>query len=394
MTSTDGRKKRLVLISSIQPAKTRGGSLVLYRHLMERSDFEILTIGPEEVQRAQDELLDRIFKRLHTTRLHKLSFEYETLYKYRSLDSNIKMEVDRFSPDAVLTVAQGPLCLLAKRVADSLHVPLISIFHDWWPSLAKEQYGVSARTVRGISKSFRKLYRSSQCVLPVCDEMASALGPHSNSTTVFPVGSFDQHLASETESYTPKSLVYLGNMSVGYGAMIRALLDISVDSSFSVFFAGDTTDWCPDYKAFFQQKCMLSAGHILDAEMLPYLSNALALLVTLPFTDIDPIISQTSFPSKLVSYMNYGRPIIFWAPPDSSLVKWARKHGASAVFDKQDPTELCEFVSRLNANVEQQKILIEESKKLASLFQPVEIHKTFCNAIEATINRHRLSNQK
>ena len=125
---------RILLLSSIQHANTFGGPVLLYRHLVERKDFKVLCIGPKEaIAIREPRFLRSVIERVARTRFNQYIKNYEQLYRFRNLNRKLKAQVDSFSPQAVLTVAHGPLFLLAQKTAKAREIPLISIFHDWWP---------------------------------------------------------------------------------------------------------------------------------------------------------------------------------------------------------------------------------------------------------------------
>ncbi|HET6370269.1 MAG TPA: methyltransferase domain-containing protein, partial [Nitrospiria bacterium] len=64
---------------------------------------------------------------------------------------------------------------------------------------------------------------------------------------------------------------------------------------------------------------------------------------------------KLSFPSKLADYTATGLPILIWAPPYSSAVRWARENeGAAEVVDNQNPAALEKAVKRLTGNGDHQ----------------------------------------
>lgn len=377
------KRPRILLLSSILPAETFGGPVLLHRHLVDRDDFELLEIGTAEIQAVKEwRPVETIANRLSKTRFSHHVRHYEQIFKYRRLNHELKRRIETFQPQVVLTVAHGSLFWLAKKVAKQLELPLVSIFHDWWPYLVTRHAGVSEKTAKVVEERFRELYRQSDCVMPVCNGMQKELGAHLNSVTILPI----------PPRYTPAvnpnqgresvgKIVYLGNMSSGYGRMIRDFIDNSNETYDDIRCFGNSSDWPNDYREKCIEAGLLSDGFVPEAELSPCLSSALALLVTLPMNQDPPIARRTSFPSKLSSYLKYERPIVFWGSPDSSLISWARDNHASAVFVEEDPKNLVAFLQELKGDMGLQEQLCEEARNFKSVLDPDKIHKQFRDAI-------------
>src|SRR5262249_10313186 len=112
-----------------------------------------------------------------------------------------------------------------------------------------------------------------------------------------------------------------------------------------------------------------------------------ALLVTLPFAIEPEIFQRTSFPSKLTYYLQYERPIVYWGPKQSSIIRWAKENQASAVFDNEDPSELVQFLKDLKDSPILEQALCQESRRLRDLFCPDRIQHQFVDAITKTLMR-------
>ena len=382
-------KIRVLLLSSIIPANTYGGPLVLHRHLREQNDLEVLEIGDKDVVGQRASLLDRAVTRLTRTRFRQVALHLKHL-RGESLPSEVESRINRFDPQVVLTVAHGRLFWLALKFARRRRLPLVSIFHDWWPHLAKNHLGgISDYTAKLVERRFRTLYRLSDCVLPVCPGMQESLGQHSNCTVVPPIPPKIDPTAEVEAGFGCKSnrrIVYSGNMTSGYGSALRCLLAASGSLRSSFQFVGGASDWPDSVASVARNEGILSHGMIPESDLKLALSNSLALLVTLPF-EIDPEIYQrTSFPSKLMSYLQYGRPIVFWGPNYSSIIRWAKENGAKAVFDNKDPAELIHFLEKLKVTPERENELCQESHRLRALFCPQLIQQIFINAIHTTLD--------
>jgi hypothetical protein len=81
-------------------------------------------------------------------------------------------------------------------------------------------------------------------------------------------------------------------------------------------------------------------GYLPFAELEPELSEAEAFLLVMSFEDADKTFVETSFNTKWVDYVSYGKPIFVWGPAYSSAITFAKSEGAAAVIDVDDPKKV------------------------------------------------------
>jgi hypothetical protein len=100
---------------------------------------------------------------------------------------------------------------------------------------------------------------------------------------------------------------------------------------------------------------------------------------------------QTSFPSKLINYYAYAKPIIIWAPPDSSVVKFAKTYDSGIVIEDPNPRTVIDAIKRLSTSPEKKKSLSLQSLSLYdTLFSPEEIHSVFSREIDNLLNCRKM----
>jgi len=74
-----------------------------------------------------------------------------------------------------------------------------------------------------------------------------------------------------------------------------------------------------------------STGHIPEPEGIRRLQDCLALYLNYPSGRRDAVLRQTSFPTKLSTYVRAARPLLVHAPPDSSTVPVCRRDPSYAI---------------------------------------------------------------
>lgn len=78
-------------------------------------------------------------------------------------------------------------------------------------------------------------------------------------------------------------------------------------------------------------------GHVSEIEAVPLLRDCFALYLNYPFGRRDAVLRQTSFPTKLSTYVLASRPVLVHAPPDSSTRPLAGIDRYAIVWDDLDP---------------------------------------------------------
>jgi hypothetical protein len=80
-----------------------------------------------------------------------------------------------------------------------------------------------------------------------------------------------------------------------------------------------------------------STGHVSEAEGVALLRHCFALYLNYPFGRRDAVLRQTSFPTKLSSYIQAARPLLIHAPGDSSTAPLAGPDGYATAWSDLDP---------------------------------------------------------
>ena len=78
-------------------------------------------------------------------------------------------------------------------------------------------------------------------------------------------------------------------------------------------------------------------GHVSEAEGVALLRDCFALYLNYPFARRDAVLRQTSFPTKLSSYVQAARPLLIHAPTDSSVTPLFGPDGYATSWPDLDP---------------------------------------------------------
>ncbi len=327
----------ICLVSSVLPAPTSAGEIILDRHL---GRLEGWTVSMVEDRRrgGQFSWSTRIIKRLYRTRWNRWGGSLDALACGRRWNAVLPRAVDEAA--VVLTVAHGDGCWAAQRFAKRHGLPLATIFHDWWPDVP----AVHAPLRRLLEARFRRLYAESDLALCVSEGMKEALGPHLNSIVLYPIPGVPEEAGPAASNgglnaSDPLKVHYFGNL-YEYGPMLAGLLRTGAGhAGLCLRVRGSHPNW----PAAFREE-MRAQGLWLDfaprAELDGWLSSADALLVVMSFDRAMRRRMETSFPSKLTEYAQFGRPLVVWGPEYCSAVRWARQGERALCVTGDDPRAL------------------------------------------------------
>ncbi|HBL10844.1 MAG TPA: hypothetical protein DD379_05460, partial [Cyanobacteria bacterium UBA11162] len=303
-------------------------------------------------------------------------------------------------PALIFTVAHGELCWMASKMSDRFNIPLVTFFHDWWPDSAYVH-----NWARGIiNRRFQYLYQQSSLALCVSEEMRQALGKHSNAQILPPIPDREPRVEYHnwhveaarqinsvgTQTESKFKVVYAGNLSDIYGSMMQKLCTSCHGiHEFKLTLFGSEPDWSYSLKE--QVKKQKIYGGFLSRDLLTNeLTKANALLVAMSFEKRDKKRMETSFPSKLVEYCQFGKPIIIWGPEYCSGVRWGREHQAALLVTSTLAGDLVNAIKALVNNRDEQECLGNKARGMArGMFNPNKLQQQFVDSIYRVVTMNQ-----
>ena len=337
-------KIRVILISSLTPDIRSAGSIILRRHLVDDPHIDLQAIKTEPRKWTLRGMLRRVLGRIAQTKLRPFSQDVMALWRGGWIDAELPAPEDVGMPTVVMTVAHHEGCYAAMRYAKRHHLPLITIFHDWWPDIPP----VHGPFKSILERSFRQLYEESSLALCVSPKMKEKLGPHRNAKVLFPIpaeassdkGSPDSNISA------PYRVLYAGNLRE-YGPMLmKALEAIKDHPHIRLEVRGNSASWPEGIRKEMSDRGLLLPFASRD-ELDSWLRSADAFLITQNFEDKDALLMQTNFPSKLTEFAKYEKPLILWGPEYASGPKWGEETGLGLVVDEEDPLQLKRTLEQL-----------------------------------------------
>lgn len=373
---------KIILISSVLPSPTSAGEVVLYRHLSQLDNYEVC-IPESNSSNSRKGVVSSFYKRLQKTRLHPFLKDLELFlngYRWEVLLAGDEVP----KKDAiVLTVAHGDGCWAALRFAQKYTLPLVTIFHDWWPDCPTVH-----RPFRQILEDrFQRLYRESTVALCVSQSMKDHLGKHPNSVVLYPIPASVQKdkLGSTPGSQQPTGVMrvaYCGGL-YDYGPMLADLLNATKDHPhIELQVRGKRPNWPAEFKSEMRDR-----GLWLDfaprEELEGWLHSMDVLLVAMSFSPLMKRRMKTSFSSKLLDYVQFGKPILVWGPDYCSAVAWAKENDKALYVTDENPKAVLESLHSLRQSYERINHYANQAQYAAlGEFNSAVIQQNFLKAIK------------
>ncbi|MGC1322451.1 MAG: hypothetical protein WA849_09730 [Candidatus Udaeobacter sp.] len=389
-------KHRVLLVSIVPPRNDCGVRIVMYRHLIDRSPFELHVASNADfadglvihTELRLPYLVHRFRKSRFGPRLAPWITDYENFIWPLTANDALEEAVQRFQPDVVLTLAECGLCHIARKTAQRHGLPLAGLFLDWFP-MTEGHYGHN-RTRGVLSRRYRELYAACDLAFCTSDGMQEMLGPHPNSHVIYPMPG--KHRVPVENSWRRSNgkfrLVYVGGaVDNFYGRMLCSLLEkIGTTSDLEIIVVGPNADW-PKQLLERARAAGTYLGFKPPEEAAQVLSSANALLVVMSFDKEHELFMRTSFRTKFLDYVAFGKPVILWGPEYCTSVRVARKHGGAAVVSSSDADAVVTLSRQIAADSALSRKLSNEALQLhQTLFNPDRLQDVFVQKMTELVN--------
>ena len=386
-------KRRVLLVSIVPPRNDCGVRIVMYRHFIDRSPFELHVASNADfaeglVIHTQLRLpypVHRLRKSRFGPGLTAWISDYENFIWPLTANDALDEAVEKFQPEVILTLAECGLCHIARKAAQRHRIPLAGLFLDWFPVM-KGHYGHKS-TQRILSQRYRELYAACDLAFCTSDGMQEMLGPHPNSHVIYPMPG--RHRVPE-KSWPPSNgkfrLVYVGAVENFYGRMLCSLIEkIETTNDLEIFVVGPN-DWPAESLQHAKAKG-ICLGFKPAEEAAKVVAGADALLVVMSFEKEHELCMRTSFRTKFLDYVAFGKPVILWGPEYCTPVRVARKHGGAAVVSSSDADAVIALSRQIAADSALSEKLSNEALQLhQTLFNPDRLQDIFVQKITELIN--------
>ena len=391
------RKLKLMLVSIVPPHNDCGVRIVMHRHLVERSPFELHVASNADFAdglliHTKIELpfpFQKIIKSRFGPALRKWILDFENLLWPLLGCPQLEEAVDEFQPDVILTLAETGLCHIARKVARKRGIPLAGLFLDWFP-IMKGHFGHDW-TQSILSKSYRALYAACDLVFCTSDGMRQVLGPHPNSHVIYPMPGWHKVPEKKCPPATGKfRIVYVGTAEFFYGRMLLALMhEFKKNPNMELLIVGPHHDWPIDDLKFGRENGIL-LGFMPPEKAAEVLAGADALLVVMSFEREHELFMRTSFTTKFLDYAAFAKPVILWGPDYCTPSRLAKREEAALVVDTESPASVIAAAKKLITEPAEVDRLYAASRRLnLTVFNPDRLQGIFVGEIEKLSRRSR-----
>jgi glycosyltransferase involved in cell wall biosynthesis len=377
----------------VPPKNDCGVRIIMHRQLVERSPFELHVAsnrdfaGDASVHTALrlPYFVDRLRKSRFGPGLARWITDYENFVWPLTTNTALEAAVEDFEPHAVVTLAECGLSHIARKTAQDHGLPLIGLFLDWFPVM-KGHYG-HACTQPILSRRFRELYAACNLAFCTSDGMQEALGPHPNSHIVYPMPGTHRMLGEPWPRSTGKfRLAYVGSVQDFYGRMLCSLIErIEATKDLEIVVVGPNPDWPRQL----MERAKANGSYLgfkAPKESDRVIASADALLVVMSFEREHELFMRTSFTTKFLDYVAFGKPVILWGPDYCTPVRVARKHGGAVVVNEADAEAIVSICRRIAEDAVWRTALCDEVKRLhETLFNPERLQGIFVDEIEKLV---------
>jgi hypothetical protein len=390
-------KVRVLLVSIVPPRNDCGVRIVMYRHFVESNAFELHVASNADFADGLmvhtplrlPHLVHRLRKSRFGPRFAAWTTDYENFVWPLTANEALDEAVERFQPDVVLTLAESGLCHVACKAAHRHRLPLAGLFLDWFPVM-KGHYG--HKFTQGIlSRRYRELYAACDLAFCTSDGMQEMLGPHPNSHVIYPMPG--RHVVPK-KAWPPRSgkfrVVYVGSVENFYGRMLCSLIEqIEATKDLEIIVLGPNADW-PKQILERAKANGIYLGFKPPDEAAAVLAGADALLVVMSFEREHELFMRTSFTTKFLDYVSFGKPVILWGPEFCTPVRVAREHGGAAVVSAADATAVVCLCHKIARDTEFNEELSKQALQLhQTLFNPDRLQEIFLSEIERLVAHWR-----
>jgi glycosyltransferase involved in cell wall biosynthesis len=270
----------------------------------------------------------------------------------------LKSCAEDFESEAVLTVVHGYSWLLAARYARRHGLPLHLIIHDDWVRSLHLPWVM----MRWLERRFASVYRGASsrlCVSPsMAQQFQSSYGvagvvlypARGKDCPIFddPPARLEKISSTFVAAYAGASLRAEGNRGP-LADVAKALIPIGGRLLIYGPYSAD------DLKSMELDLPNVDLkGLVPSSELIVMLREEAHLLIAqMSFLAEDSYLMATCFPSRLADYTAVGIPILIYAPPSSSAVRWAQENaGAAIVIHRRDVASIQKLVQELSTNAD------------------------------------------
>ena len=214
--------------------------------------------------------------------------------------------------------------------------------------------------------------------------MKEVLGPHPNSHVIYPMpGRHHVPEKSGPPSNGKFRLVYVGSVENFYGRMLYSLIEkIEATSDLEIIIIGPNADWPVEFLQPAKAKGIY-LGFKPPEQAAEVLASADALLSVMSFEKEHELFMRTSFTTKFLDYVAFGKPVVLWGPDYCTPFRIAHKHGGAVPVNENSADAVVSACRQIAGNAAWCQELSQQATRLhQTLFNAERLQEIFVGEIE------------
>lgn len=344
----------MVSVLLLQPfgLESPGGAGRLFRTLCADGPAEILSVcaspSPPPPTRVVEEVYFGVRPRLARVRSTRLGVLVRQLddFGHRGLERELEILVNRHGVEAIHALADAQIAFaIGHRVARNTGARFVLSLHDapWYKRL---------RWQVGNERFFAALcdaWCDADACIVISPEMGEAVSQRYGRRPFLVVTDGLEAAATSPAVGVPRefTIYFCGSVHVAhhenFDALVKAVAQIRRQGAWMPRIVLRTgTIRGADRIGFIEER----PWGATDAEVTAEAASADVLYLPLPFGERYAAFSELSLPTKLVTYLGSGRPILFHGPSSTATGRLLGKFRAGQLLDDCDPAHLATEIVR------------------------------------------------
>jgi glycosyltransferase involved in cell wall biosynthesis len=242
---------------------------------------------------------------------------------------------------------------------------------DDWPLMVTGSSLLKTIQLKRNDKAFKELLKQSDLLMSISDEMTNAYKlRYGKDFTVFhnpiDIGFWKEFQRNNYELSEHPTILYAGRVGIGIDESLeliaKAIEHVNDDLGLNIKFILQTmknSSWSANYK------CVEHRGFVAYDDLPKKFSEADFLMLPYDFSLKSIQFIGYSMPTKATEYMISGTPIIIFAPEQTALVNYAKKHHWAKIITENNIVALSEAIICLIQNKTERRKLAQNAIKIA-----------------------------
>lgn len=380
---------KILYISAVIPDTTSGGRFAMYRHLILKNDFEVAVASTDFVElpiKQHTIPQNRLIKRLKRTRLCRLISNLEYILNWIHIPTSLLKFAHKFEPNVIVSVVDDWHIGLAYQLAQKLKIPLVINFQDLF--CLSQFVPLSIRPYPWVKswliQHYRQVNHKANQVFYTSEGMKKWFGENATGDVLYPIGNFgvEVSVAPRLNAQDKVQIIYAGNCYGAYGRMLLRLAEAVKKHQhidLQIFAAGN--DWQKEKLQEMTEAGIYQGFKPFD-ELKEKLKQADGFLTVMSFEQEEKVFVQTSFTTKWLDYVPYGKPVFVWSPEYSTAYSFANKYQSGIPVTQDDPEILLKVMGETASNMTAWDLACDGSRRVAAtVLNAEQIHHLFVNRV-------------